>query len=215
MTLWGVKVPPSFLVCALNATPSEYCAGNYQKEGDCYNRERSFPKSAWNGSEIAAYTDLFHLYPADGYDNNRRSNYWLGNVDPNVAPEYETTNGSKLGNCVAASGMGAGHVGTGATDVLPQICWEPSDGMKGELARSYFYISVSYADIFTCCNTDGNDGATLKPWLLATLLDWHDAFPVSPSEVRRNDAIYALQQNRNPFIDFPEWATKVFASASG
>ena len=34
-----------------------------------------------------------------------------------------------------------------------------------------------YADIFTCCDNDSTNGATLKPWLLATVLDWHDAFP--------------------------------------
>ena len=42
--------------------PDDQC-GNYQKEGDCYNREHSFPKSWWNGSVIPAYTDMFHLYP--------------------------------------------------------------------------------------------------------------------------------------------------------
>jgi hypothetical protein len=48
------------------AFPGGQC-GNYQKEGDCYNREHSFPKSWWNGSVIPSYTDLFHLYPSDGY----------------------------------------------------------------------------------------------------------------------------------------------------
>lgn len=52
---------------------------NYSKEGDSYNREHSFPKS-WFDDEYPMYTDLFHLYPTDGYVNNRRSNYPLAKI---------------------------------------------------------------------------------------------------------------------------------------
>lgn len=178
--------------------------GNYQKEGDCYNREHSWPKSWWGGAEIAAYTDLFHLYPADGYDNNRRANFPLGNVG---TATYVTSNGSKLGSCVAAASAAPGS--PAAVD-LPATCWEPSGPVKGLLARAYFYVSVSYADTFTCCDTDGTNGAQIKEWLLATLLDWHNAYPVTAGEAERNDAVYALQGNRNPFVDYPEWVQKVF-----
>ena len=45
--------------------------GNYSGPGDCYNREHSFPKS-WFDDQYPMYTDLFHLYPTDGYINNQR-----------------------------------------------------------------------------------------------------------------------------------------------
>jgi len=52
---------------------SDQC-GSYSKEGDCYNREHSFPKS-WFNNASPMYSDLFHLYPTDGYVNQRRGNY--------------------------------------------------------------------------------------------------------------------------------------------
>lgn len=51
--------------------------GGYRKEGDMFNREHSFPKSWFNDAK-PMYTDLFHLYPTDGYVNGRRSNYPYG-----------------------------------------------------------------------------------------------------------------------------------------
>lgn len=47
---------------------------NYKKEGDCYNREHSMPKS-WFNDETPMYTDLVHLVPTDGYVNGKRANY--------------------------------------------------------------------------------------------------------------------------------------------
>ena len=54
-------------------------AGSYGKEGDVYNREHSFPKS-WFNDEYPMYTDLFHLYPTDGWVNGQRSNDPFGEV---------------------------------------------------------------------------------------------------------------------------------------
>jgi hypothetical protein len=70
--------------------------GHYKKEGDCYNREHSFPKSWWGGSlgEPMA-RDLFHIYPVDGFVNNMRANHPYAEVDPKSAKLSE--NGSMLG----------------------------------------------------------------------------------------------------------------------
>ena len=54
-------------------------------------------------------------------------------------------------------------------------------------------LTNSYLNEFTCCDTDGTNGAVLKPWLLATMLDWHARFPVSAIEVARNNVAYSLQ----------------------
>ena len=70
--------------------------GNYKQEGDCYNREHSWPKSWWGGFSEGqnAQTDLFHLYPTDGYVNNLRANLPMGNVKDAT---YTSTNGCKIG----------------------------------------------------------------------------------------------------------------------
>jgi len=67
--------------------------GNYSGEGSCYNREHSFPKS-WFNDASPMYTDIFHIYPTDGYVNGKRSNYAYGEVDN---PTWESENGCKLG----------------------------------------------------------------------------------------------------------------------
>ncbi len=47
--------------------------GNYSGEGDCYNREHSWP-SSWFNDQTVPRTDLHHIFPTDGYVNNRRGN---------------------------------------------------------------------------------------------------------------------------------------------
>jgi endonuclease I len=45
---------------------------------------------------------------------------------------------------------------------------------------------------------------------LSTLLHWHMEDPVDTFEIRRNNRIYEYQGNRNPFIDHPEYVSKIF-----
>ena len=133
----------------------EQC-GNYKQEGDCYNREHSWPKSWWGGSSSDdAYTDLHHIFPADGYDNNRRSNYPFGNVIPGTET-YETDNGSVLGTCNTFE--------EGQT-----TCWEVTDELKGDLARGYFYMATRYLQDFTCCEETGVDDAKIREWMEFTI----------------------------------------------
>jgi endonuclease I len=179
--------------------------GTYSAEGDCYNREHSFPKSWWGGgtsSSDTMYTDLFHLVPTDGYVNNQRSSYPYGEVG---TATWTSSNGSKLGT----SNYG-GYTGT---------VFEPIDAFKGDFARSYFYMATRYLSRFDswASNTDMLDGSGFSTWALDLLLDWHHQDPVSQKEINRNDSIYTIQGNRNPFIDHPEWVDSIWnpSSSSG
>ena len=172
--------------------------GNYSKEGDCYNREHSIPAS-WFNDQSPMYTDLFHLYPTDGWVNNKRSNFPYGEVKNAT---WTSRNGSKLG-----SNSYPGYSGT---------VFEPIDEYKGDLARTYFYMSVRYKDK-TLSNGEGNtmfNGSKLKTWAIAMLIEWHKNDPVSQKEIDRNNAIYRIQNNRNPFIDYPELVGKIFGADS-
>ncbi|WP_110928026.1 endonuclease I family protein [Bacillus massiliglaciei] len=75
--------------------------------------------------------------------------------------------------------------------------FEPEYG-KGIVARASLYFLLRYED-------------SIDPKLLNlnTLIDWHQSFPVSLYEQHRNMAIYELQGNRNPFIDYPEYACDI------
>ena len=184
------------------STPSYYFTfgsdqcGNYSGEGDCYNREHSVPKSWFGGSVAPMYTDLFHLYPTDGYVNSKRSNLPIGKV---VNATWTSTNGSKVGTSNISGYSG-------------QV-FEPIDSFKGDFARTYFYMAVCYKDknlgVETLSNFSGGD---LKPWAKELLLQWAALDPVSQKEISRNNAVYQIQHNRNPFIDYPELAEKIFGN---
>lgn len=171
---------------------------NYNSEGDCYNREHSFPKSYFN-SQMPMYTDLFIVMPADGYVNGKRGNYAYGEVSN---ANWTSDNGSKLGpNGYPNSGGGT--------------CFEPIDSFKGDLARNYFYIATRYySEDNGWDNWVMANGATLKPWAVQMLLEWSHEDPVSQKEIDRNNAVFQIQHNRNPFIDHPEWIDCIWGNST-
>ncbi len=167
--------------------------GNYSKEGDCYNREHSWPKS-WFSEKTPMYSDLFHLCPTDGYVNNRRSNYPYGEVSNYT---WKSTNGSKVGNCSFPGYSG--------------VVFEPIDEYKGDFARNYFYMTTRYYhEDNGWAGSPMTTGSQLKPWAVNLLLKWHAQDPVSQKEIDRNNAVFGIQHNRNPYIDRPEWAQAIW-----
>ena len=174
--------------------------GNYSGEGSCYNREHSFPKS-WFDDASPMYTDLFHIYPTDGYVNGRRSNYPYGEVG---SASWTSSNGSKLGTCSYP-----GYSGT---------VFEPIDEFKGDFARTYFYMATRYENIISSWPgsdmLDGSSQQVFTTWALSMLIKWHQNDPVSTKEINRNNAVYNIQQNRNPFIDHPEFVSAIWGGSS-
>ncbi len=176
---------------------SDEC-GNYAAEGDCYNREHSWPKS-WFNDVPPMNSDMFHIYPTDGYVNGRRNNYPYGTVS---SASWTSQNGCKLGSCTWP-----GYSGT---------VFEPLDEYKGDFARTYFYMSTRYYTEDGSWNvTDMTSKSQLKPWALQMMLHWCSIDPVSTKEVNRNNALYGIQHNRNPFIDHPEYAYMIWGSPVG
>lgn len=171
--------------------------GNYSGEGSCYNREHSVPAS-WYNDASPTYTDLFHLYPTDGWTNGLRSNYPFGEVDN---PSVTTTNGSKKG-----ANTYPGYTG---------LVFEPIDEFKGDFARTYFYVSTRYMNNISSWNSAAFSGNNLSEWHRNMLLEWHWNDPVSQKEIDRNNAVHDIQDNRNPYIDHPEWVDLVWTSTSG
>ena len=183
-------------------------AGSYSQEGDVYNREHSFPKSWFGGEVMPMYTDLHHMYPTDGFVNNKRSNYPFGTTTGN---KYKSANNfSKLGTCTYS-----GYSGT---------VFEPNDEYKGDFARTYFYMVTCYEEKLAdwyAGNAEGVratiDGSTypgFQTWQLNMLLEWAKNDRVSDKEIARNTAVAGIQGNRNPFIDYPGleqyiWGSKV------
>lgn len=167
--------------------------GNIRGEGDCYNREHSWPKSWWGGAKNAAYSDVHVVMPSDGFVNARRDAFAFGEVSN---PRYTSREGHKLGPCTTS-----GFSGT---------CFEPLGRVKGALARAYFYQTVRYMNEFSCCSRDQVVDADLTSWTTALMLRWNDAFPPQAWERALNDRGYKWQGNRNPFTDDPSLARQIF-----
>jgi endonuclease I len=125
-----------------------------------------------------AQTDLFELWPSDGYVNGLRGNLPFGNVIPSTI-YYTSSNGAKLGNCA---------------DLANNNCFEPADYIKGDFARAYFYLSTAYWKEWECCDDVGVNKSDIKPWMENTLRDWHAADAVDSDEQSRNDVIYSKWQ---------------------
>jgi endonuclease I len=170
--------------------------GTYSVEGDCYNREHLIPQSIFSEASPMV-CDAHHIYPTDGKVNGMRSNYPHGFVS---SATYTSGNGSKLGN---------GNSTYGYTST----CFEPVNDYKGDVARAYFYFVTAYQEnisSYSYASFSQDTYPSLATWAIKTYLKWAYDDPVSAKEIARNDAIYAAQGNRNPYVDHPEAAARVW-----
>lgn len=203
--------------------------GDHTQTNYGINREHLWPKSQGfeDVGQGGARGDPMHLSSANGYANNIHSNYFYGFVNPS---QIETDCGasySYLSNNIkgVSRTMGSGSV------------FEPQDSDKGDIARSIFYM-VSRYNYYSGSDADGIDcnnpnlelvqnanyaatgyqsttTTTGKMGILSDLLAWHHLDPVDEFEIHRNNLLYNnYTSNRNPFIDFPEWADFIWGTAN-
>ena len=168
-------------------------------QSNCYNREHIVPQSVFN-SASPMVSDAHFIPPVDGSVNTLRSN----NPHGNVATATSTTlNGSKSGTSAVP-----GYTGT---------VFEPLNEFKGDIARMYFYFATRYENtvasyVFDMFNGTNNQVFTTP--FLNMLITWHNQDPVNAREITRNNAIYNRQNNRNPFIDHPEYVALIWSTTS-
>ena len=162
------------------------------------NIEHSVAKSWWGGNKNNAYCDIHHLNPSDQNANSRKSNYPLGEL---TSVSWDN---------------GVTFVGKANIDGSSMNAYEPCDEYKGDFARVFMYMFTCYQDLtweYTWMNYEKSTYPTLKPWAVNLLLKWHKQDPVSEKEVNRNNAVYAVQGNRNPFVDYPQLADYVWGDS--
>lgn len=172
--------------------------GNYNSEGDCYNREHIVPQSLFNENSPMV-SDIHFIRATDGKVNGMRSNFPFGKVG---TASFTSLNGSKLGNSVSS-----GYSGT---------VFEPIDAFKGDVARMIFYFVTRYGSQLSGFSSGNMLGSSefpgLQQWELNQLLAWNALDPVSPAEIARNNASYTYQGNRNPYIDNPSFVDQVWGT---
>src|ERR1035437_440296 len=160
--------------------------------GSLFSREHTYCQSWWDVSSTSNpyYSDFHHLFLTEQPHANggMRGNNPLGNCATVTTTFYDC----KLGK-----------------NTLGQTVFEPRASDKGDAARGMMYMVVMY-------DHNGSYGNWAFKWLnetkipstpqdLQTLLAWSKQDPPDKWEVERNNYIASLQQNRNPFIDHPEY----------
>ncbi|MEI8085044.1 MAG: endonuclease [Paludibacter sp.] len=169
---------------------------NFTAFGSAVEIEHSVPKSWWKCDIThpdSPAKDLNHLFPADGTTNMSKNDNPLGVV---TGTPTKNNGVSKIGPAVYDGYVGA--------------VFEPADQYKGVFARAYFYMATAYEHYAKKWDTakpenmmESNTYPVLKPWAIKLLLQWHRDHPVSIREITRNDLVYNIQKNRNPYIDYP------------
>lgn len=170
-----------------------------------YNREHVWPRSKSNGlfkdvsgDTKGAGSDLHHIRPTDPATNSAHWAWGYGEIaDLNNPSDQET---------LFEAGVEAGII------CPSQRIYEPKDEFKGDVARILMYVYVHYNDAnggltnqYTGALGFGSifyDGYGIME-IYDLLLDWNESDPVSDIEKSRNEYIYSIQGNRNPFIDYP------------
>ena len=168
--------------------------------GNGWSREHVWSKIHGDfGTDQGAGTDAHHLRPADISVNSAKNCRWFDNCDE---PYYD------------------GGIFTGCNTSSTDWVWEPRDEEKGDVARMIFYMATRYEGEngepdLEIINFLPSDDYTEAPVYakLNTLLQWHADDPVNDWERNRNNIIYSdFQENRNPFIDHPEWVFEIWGN---
>jgi endonuclease I/chitodextrinase len=174
-------------------------AGEYNS-GAGWNREHVWAKSRGDfGTSQGAGTDCHHLRAADISTNSARNNRNFDYADNFYVDASGTYNGPTESKTSSSS-----------------YVWEPRDEVKGDVARMMFYMATRYEgggepDLeLTEILLDNTDKSPIHA-RLSVLLEWHQMDPVTDAERERNNIVYSFQNNRNPFIDNPEYVCLIYA----
>ena len=150
---------------------------------DTWNREHMWPDSK-GGSTCEG--DLHSMRPTDPSLNSTRGNLPYGNANGGSAKYSNSANGNVLG----------GYLGNSV--------FEPLDNVKGDVARTILYDYCTYSSL---------SNLSLVFTSTDVLLDWIALDPVDEFEMCRNDVVQDIQGCRNPFVDYPDLAWRVFGKS--
>lgn len=193
--------------------------------GITYNREHTWPNSlGFANNNLAAYTDTHMLWLSDTQQNSDRGNKPFANCPQSSGcTELQTEANGGVGGPGQSNWVKTPDGNSGSFEV-----W---NHRKGEMARAMFYMAIRYEGIAAEDSHDGdtpdleltdsrslivitsNTAAKAYMGLLTDLLAWHANDLPDAEELTRNGVIQSFQNNRNPFVDHPEWVSPaLFAS---
>ena len=168
--------------------------------GQGWSREHVWAKSRGDfGTNPPAGTDANNLRPADISVNSARNNR---SFDTCSVPYLDA------------------GVETGCFTDFNRWVWQPRDEVKGDVARMIFYMATRYEgengepDLEVVDYLPAKSDKSPVHGLLTTLLKWNEEDTVDWFERHRNEVVYSYQQNRNPYIDHPEFVNRIWGNDS-
>ncbi|MEP7166170.1 MAG: endonuclease [Ferruginibacter sp.] len=195
-------------------------------EGVCWNKEHTFPRSWFRLGSGGPYqqptdADLFIVRPADSKINSRRASSPYSTV---TSPSYQFPTPGMYAGYPMPPNMVLDKIGpSSAANITIPVAFEPNNYIKGDIARAYFYIMTRYENELSTWLSFNSGGGIEKvidaanpvyPSLnipyLQMLYNWHINDPVDAKEINRNNLVYSQQNNRNPYIDFPQYVNLVW-----
>ena len=152
-----------------------------------WNREHVWPQSLSNGNwgTSGGGTDILHIRPTYNDTNNDRGNDLYGDNNKSGPVYYNN--------------MLYGYTGGNY--------FEPLDEVKGDVARIIMYVWTAYTGY------SGYNPLNILSVFESynTLLKWHTLDKPDEMEGNRNNySETSKQKNRNPFVDHPELAWRIF-----
>ena len=200
-TLWDMYSTCRFVAGDANKPQSKVCDG--------WNKEHVCCQSWIGGSPMVS--DLYNVYPTDARVNNLRSNYPYG--------EVSGSNGAGISKDDDHHALGKLGSSINSISGYTALVFEPHDNYKGDFARTFMYMVARYRSQTL---NDGNGSVMFvssktdfTSYAKNLLMKWHRADPVSEKEIDRNQAVYGIQKNRNPFIDYPDLAEYIWGNRVG
>lgn len=159
------------------------------------NREHVWPKNGGKAfsAESECGSDAHHLRPCDQTLNSSRGSLSYGEVTDSVVKQGGSTSYGNL--CYRSDSF-----------------FYPGEGYRGATARILMYVQTRWGNKFNLQFVDGA-GHSKTIGDFKTLMKWHLEELPTQEEINRNQAVYEIQGNRNPFIDHPEYAAYIYSEA--
>lgn len=186
-----------------------------------WNREHVWPKSLSNGlwNEVSntdqnGGTDIHHIRPIEQTLNSARSNDVFG----------EVTHSSS--NCIYAKNKNKEYITSYPAGWDADNVFEPIDESKGDVARILMYLYVHYNKASNVSGSTDNScptgtlsitsvvGKSNENSCWDLLLKWNEIDQVDSVEMARNEACAKITGVRNPFIDFPNYANRIWGDGT-
>ena len=177
-----------------------------------WNREHVWCQSLSNGlwGTSGGGSDMHHLRPSEVRLNGTRGNHTYGLAEGGTPAYYKDTSGNNK------------YVG----GYVKGDTFEPLDKVKGDVARIVMYVYMHYNKASNVGGSSSDNSyfgsltftkimsASTESAAINMLLEWNKSDPVDEIEITRNEAVYAIQGNRNPFIDNSSYADAIWGNGT-